>query len=186
MVMTRTQTLTHVALFMLGLGLFALPGRVQAQTSEFGSQELTPPTSPDDEWSDEWDDDAELPRLTLAPTRTLVAPPSLDLYATDNVMRRGRRFRRAGAVIGGLGALFVIGGAVGVASYTETSCSSSTDLCFDFGPIGGYFAMAVGGGLLLNGLMLWIVGHAIERHHLRALRASADRHGASVGLDLRF
>ena len=186
LVMTRTQTLTHAALFMIGLGLAASPGRVRAQSSEFGSEQLTPPTNPDDEWSDEWDDDTELPRLTLAPTRTAVAPPSLDLYATDHVMRRGRRFRRAGAVVGGLAALFVVGGAVGVASYTETSCSSSRDLCIDLGPIGGYLTMAVGGVMLVNALALWIVGVVVERHHLRALRASVDRHGANVGLDLRF
>lgn len=174
--MTRTQTLSHLALFTLALTLAALPGRVHAQDSEFGSEELTPPGAvPAPSTS----------RVAMSRDELTLALDALDPYASDSGLRRGRRFRRAGMGLSLVGLALVIGGGIGVA-VDDGHCSGSGDFCIDLGPIGGYFTMGVGGFVLLNGLVSWIIGDVIEHRHWRALRASVDAHGASLGVDLRF
>lgn len=112
-----------------------------------------------------------------APRLMLEAP---DMRAVDRGLTRGQRFRRAAAVIAGIGGVLTVGGVIGVLSYQEPAD------CIICGPLGAYATMGVGGLVLGNALILYGIGRGIEARHRTSWRASVDRHGGSVGLDLRF
>ena len=125
------------------------------------------------------------PSTVAQGTLSTTTPPHLqleapDMRAVDRALTRGKRFRRAGAVLAGVGGVLVIGGLVGVATYEEP------DSCIICGPLGAYATMGIGGFVLSQALITYLIGRGIEARHRSAWRASIDRHGGSVRLDLQF
>jgi len=117
--------------------LAAAPSRADAQDSS-AAQALTPPMA------------ARITLSTSESPRLMLEAP--DVRAIDRSLTRGRRFRRAGAVLAGVGGLLVGGGLIGVATYQEP------DSCIVFcAPVGGYATMAVGGLVLGNALIAYLV-----------------------------